>query len=95
MAYSVAIGMMVATEYAIRQGICPAAALPALADLLTKYHLPTKTEYAVEELYEAATRDKKREGAEIDVVLPTGIGSCMLKRIPVVELHTFLQGGIL
>ncbi len=93
--HGVAIGMMIATEYAIRQGICPAAALPALADLLTKYHLPTKTEYAVEELYEAATRDKKREGAEIDVVLPTGIGSCMLKRIPVVELHTFLQGGIL
>ena len=28
-----------------------------------------------------------------DVVLPTGIGSCMLKRIPISDLPVFLSGG--
>lgn len=91
--HGVAIGMVIATEYAIRQGLCPESALPALTDLLKKHHLPTETEYDIADLYEAATRDKKREGDEIDVVLPTGIGSCTLKRIPVTELPTFLSGG--
>ena len=91
--HGVAIGMMIATEYAIRQGICPADVLPKLADLLIKFHLPTKTEHNIKDLYEAATRDKKREGSQIDVVLPTAIGSCILKRIPVAELPAFLAGG--
>ena len=91
--HGVAIGMVIATEYAIRQGLCPESALPALTDLLKKHHLPTETEYDIADLYEAATRDKKREGDEIDVVLPTGIGSCTLKRIPVTELPAFLSGG--
>lgn len=91
--HGVAIGMVIATEYAIRLGLCPASVLPALSDLLIKYHLPTETEYAVADLYEAATRDKKREGGHIDVVLPTDIGACMLKRIPVTELGAFLAGG--
>ena len=91
--HGVAIGMVIATEYAIRQGLCPESALPALTDLLKKHHLPTETEYDIVDLYEAATRDKKREGDEIDVVLPTGIGSCTLKRIPVTELPAFLSGG--
>ena len=91
--HGVAIGMVIATEYAIRQGLCPESALPALTDLLKKHHLPTETEYDIADLYEAATRDKKREGDEIDVVLPTGIGSCMLKRIPISDLPVFLSGG--
>ena len=91
--HGVAIGMMIATEYAVRLGLCPEAVLPALSALLKKYHLPTETEYGIEDLYEASTRDKKREGNEIDVVLPTGIGSCMLKRIPISDLPVFLSGG--
>ena len=91
--HGVAIGMRIATEYAIRKGICPAEILPALSRLLIQYGLPTETEYDVDDLYEAATRDKKREGGHIDVVLPTGIGGCMLHRIPVAELPDFLRGG--
>ncbi len=91
--HGVAIGMRIATEYAIRKGICPAQVLPALSKLLTQYDLPTETEYAVDDLYEAATHDKKREGGHIDVVLPTGIGGCMLQRIAVSDLPDFLMGG--
>ena len=91
--HGVAIGMGIATEYAIRQGICPADVLPKLNKLIALYHLPTETDYDIDDLYEAATRDKKREGGHIDVVLPTAIGSCMLKRIPVGELRAFLAGG--
>jgi 3-dehydroquinate synthase len=91
--HGVANGMRIAIEYAIRRGICPAEVLPALSKLLTQYDLPTATEYAVDDLYEAATHDKKREGGHIDVVLPTGIGGCMLQRIPVTELPDFLRGG--
>lgn len=91
--HGVAIGMMIATRYAIGQGLCPETVLTALCALLKKYNLPTETKYGIGNLYEAATRDKKREGDHIDVVLPTGIGSCMLKRIPVADLPAFLSGG--
>ena len=60
---------------------------------MTQYDLPTETEYDVDDLYEAATHDKKREGGHIDVVLPTGIGGCMLQRIAVSDLPDFLMGG--
>ena len=91
--HGVAIGMVIATEYAIRQGICPADVLPKLTELITKYRLPTKTDYGTADLYEAATHDKKREGGHVDVILPTGIGSCTLKRISLSELSVFLSGG--
>ena len=91
--HGVAIGMVIATRYAIGQGLCPETVLTALCALLKKYNLPTETKYGIGDLYEAATRDKKREGDHIDVVLPTGIGACTLKRIPVADLPAFLSGG--
>ena len=91
--HGVACGMMIAAHYAAAHSICPPDVPQTLATLLRMYDLPLASPYPADSLYEAATRDKKRNGGTIDLVLPTKIGRCTLHRIPMEELAVFLREG--
>lgn len=91
--HGVAIGMMIAARYAASRGLCPDTLPHEQAALLTKWNLPTDSPYPADSLYEAATRDKKRERDTIDLVIPREIGHCELLTVPVEELHNFLREG--
>ena len=91
---AVAIGMVMAMRGAVKIGYCQKADLDELIELLRVEGLPTECPYGAEELFIVATADKKREGDEISLVLPYGIGDSRLVKIPVSELCSFISKGL-
>ena len=55
--------------------------------------LPSATEYPPAALAQAALSDKKRAGDSITIVVPSKIGRCELKTIPVMELQSIIEAG--
>lgn len=90
---AVAIGMVMMTKAAIKEGLCEEEALPKLTELLTSFSLPTAAVFSPEEITDIALSDKKRAGNEITLVIPEKAGSCILKKLPVTELCAFLSEG--
>lgn len=82
----VAVGMVYATRLAVRLGMCSEEALGRIPKALTANGLPVEAPYSAEELLAAILRDKKRRGDHLTLVLPKGIGTCVLHPVPVSEL---------
>ena len=73
---AVAHGMLVATDLAVRRGVCPEADRAALAHLVSRLGpLPSVHDLSARTLVEAMRRDKKVRDGRLHVVLPTGIGA--------------------
>jgi len=92
--HAVAIGMMIETGAAVKQGVCPPECFRILGDLLCKFELPGRTEYSAEELFNAAMFDKKRTGNTITIVVPYKVGKCKLKVMQVDELREWIEMGL-
>ena len=91
---AVAIGMVIVTRSAVRQGLCPAADLDALTELLSREGLPTSCEFTAEQLTAVATGDKKRKGNSITLVVPYSIGDTRLLKLPIEQLCDFIKKGL-
>ena len=89
----VAIGMSIITRAAVRKKLCPANCLSVLQELLAKFNLPSETDFSPAELYEAALTDKKRMGDTLTEVLPSALGNCVLHRMRVSDLLSFIEMG--
>lgn len=92
---AVAIGMVMATRAAVKNGLCPADCLPRLISLLEQYHLPHAAQIPAEALAHAILSDKKITGNTITLVLPAEIGRCMLHPVPIAELGEWTRKGVL
>jgi len=90
----VAIGMALDTKAAVANGQCDPQCLDILESLLTKYKLPSKSSYTADDIYEAATRDKKREGDYLTNIVPTQKGRCQMQNITMQELHQWIKKGV-
>jgi len=91
---AVAIGMAVDTKAAVQLGLCDERCLTVLSDLLKKYELPSTTTYSAKEIYEATTRDKKREGDQITNIIPSEFGKCEMKIISMEEFYEWIKKGV-
>ena len=87
---AVAIGMMVMAK-AEPNGEALAERLEAV---LKTYGLPTRCEYAADDLYAVALSDKKRRNQTLHVITVPSLGNGRIVSIPVEELHTYLQKGL-
>lgn len=83
---AVAIGMVIATRYAVRTKLCKPDCLDSLLTALEAAKLPTSTEYELSALLPYLLIDKKRRENEITFVLPVRLGECVLKTFPVTQL---------
>jgi len=92
--HAVALGMMVETQGAVKQGLCPPECLLILENLLRHFDLPSGTDYSAEALCEAALYDKKRTGDTITIAVPCEVGKCQLKCIPIKELCNWIEMGL-
>lgn len=86
---AVAAGMYLTTQASIRGGICTPVTLDFLEKILNKYELPRSFPFTLRELCAAALNDKKREGGDITLVLPEGIGKASLKKMPADRMYDF------
>ena len=91
---AVAIGTVIITRAAVKQGYCTEEALNEIISLFERYNLPTACPYDAKALSEVASADKKRAGAKINLVIPYGIGDCKLVSTPVDQLEAIFSKGI-
>lgn len=90
---AVAIGMAMMARAAVSYGLCREETCGAIAALLQQYGLPTDCEYPAEEMLCAVVHDKKSSGSSINLIVPTQIGSCQIRKTPASELLAWLQAG--
>ncbi len=91
---AIAAGMAIVTRAAWKKGWCELWCLQKVLLLNQQYHLPTGTTYSAEELYEVMTKDKKRSGDSISLIVPVGRGKSEAKKIPIEELREILTLGL-
>ena len=83
---AVAIGTVIASTIAVNEGLFSKEEAERIEKILRQYNLPTLCTTPAEEIFDAALSDKKRESANITLVLPEKIGKCVLKDVPVMSL---------
>ena len=90
---AVAIGMAVMTKAAVAFGYCSQRTYDTLLLLLMQYGLPTYTPFSTEQLAAVITADKKIQGNQITLVIPTRIGNCIPVKIPKCTIPKWLYAG--
>ncbi len=91
---AVAIGMVIITRAAVKMNMCPCNDLDELVALLKNVGLPTECEYSAAELASAATKDKKRDGDTIKLVIPYSIGDSRLCPVSVSAIEEIFEKGL-
>jgi 3-dehydroquinate synthetase len=87
--------MTIITRAAVHNNACPSACLDILENLLEKYNLPNSSPFNAKEIFEASLTDKKRMGDFITEVIPQAVGDCILHKIPVADLLSWIEKGLL
>ena len=92
--HAVAVGMVLAARAAERLGLSPKGTLETVLAGNRRYGLPTECPYAAQELYDAATGDKKRRGGKIDVVVLEEIGRAKTIPLDMDGLRAFVEAAL-
>lgn len=87
---AVAAGICMAAQIAVRMGILSDGDALRIRNVIATAGLPTKTDVEKNRLMKALRHDKKIDGANIHLVLPTGIGSCEVRKMPLDELERLI-----
>lgn len=88
---AVSMGMVVATRLSEQKGLLTREDRIRIESLLANMKLPTEISADPEKLFEAMTKDKKREGDSIHFVLLNGIGEAVVEEMSVEELKALLK----
>ena len=91
---AVAVGMVIVTRSAYKNGFCDRNTLESLISTLEKADLPTSCSFNEKELAEVALSDKKRKGDSVTLVIPYSIGDCRLYTLSITELESFIEKGL-
>ncbi len=92
--HAVAIGMVLAARAGEKLGLSPGGTLEAVLSCCQRFALPTVCPYSAEDIYRAATGDKKRSGGHIDVVVLEAIGSAKTVRLDMTGLREFVEAAL-
>lgn len=91
---AVAIGTVVISEGAYRLGLCKENITEELITIYKKYGLPVSTDFSAEELFSAASADKKFDRGMITLVIPETVGNCRLLKTEPSVLKDIIEKGI-
>ena len=93
--FAVATGLMTVIDMAIGEGWTDSsrdsAELQAVSEKLENMGYVRNITHTAEEVFDKITRDKKRKGNEIELIVPRGIGKCEIKAIPLEEFRDILN----
>ncbi len=87
--HAVAIGMAMVARAGFAAGITSAACRDDILNGLEATGLGTRSPYPVAQLVAAMSRDKKRAGSTISLVVPRELGQCEILPMPLADLETF------
>ncbi len=91
---AVAIGMAVFAKAAAAEGLCSEDCADTIRKTIEKFGLPSHCRYSADELYDVMKKDKKRKGSSISIILPEYIGKCIIRRMELSELKSFIEKGL-
>ncbi len=92
--HAVATGIALITKASHDFGYTDSQSLSVIIDILKKHGFDTETSLSAEELLPIILNDKKRGGSNINLILPTKIGSSEIREFPVNSLDGFLRAGL-
>ena len=90
---AVAIGMAMIVRVAAQFGICEAETRDAVLTLLRQYGLPVDCTYAAEQMLGTILHDKKASGGSINLIVPTAVGRCEIRKTPAGDIPDWLRAG--
>ena len=90
---AVAIGMAMIVRSAAQLDLCTAGTRDAVLALLRQYGLPVDCAYPVEQMLGTILHDKKASGGSINLIVPTAVGSCEIRKTPASEIPGWLRAG--
>ena len=88
---AVAMGMAAVTKAACEMGLCSRETLVRLLEIMDVYRLPSKIDFAVDDMYETILVDKKNSGSTTSLIVPVSIGNCKIMKIPTEKLKGWLE----
>ena len=91
---AVAIGTAIISRSAYANGMCSEDTYRSILSVLSAFSLPTDTTVDMDAIIRIALSDKKRSGQNINLVLPTQIGKCIISPTPIDSLKGFLEKGL-
>ncbi len=83
---AVAIGTVLAARLAAKTGLCEPSLVEDIAELESRYGLPTASPFPMNALLESMLSDKKRAGGVLRMILPERIGKCCIREYKVSDL---------
>lgn len=86
---AVALGLLIMARGAVAHEELDPAIIPSIEQLLVAHELPTTTAIVKDVILEEASHDKKASGSSITIVVPTGYGTSVLKKVTFEELATY------
>ena len=92
--HAVAVGLAIIARAAEVLGWTSENIAARVEAALVKNGLPITTDFSPEALANAALSDKKRAGGQMTLVVPRGIGDCILMDIPVEQLERVFRAGM-
>jgi len=85
--------MAMIVRSAAQLGLCTAGTRDAVLALLRQYGLPVDCAYPVEQMLGTILHDKKASGGAINLIVPTAVGSCEIRKTPASEISDWLRAG--
>lgn len=89
--FAVASGMILAADISYKEGILSKSERDRVKSLLHRFNLIREFKLSKDEFEELITKDKKKEGDEINFVLLETIGKAIVKKIPVKKLIEYFK----
>ncbi len=83
---AVAVGIVLASNLAVNLGVLSVADAERIERLLSAFGFSLTSPLPVKRLASVISKDKKSDGDSIHFVLPSGIGSCKVRRIATREI---------
>ncbi|MFA6402412.1 MAG: 3-dehydroquinate synthase [Salinivirgaceae bacterium] len=83
---AVSLGLVVAAKLSVKRGLLDKPSYDRIVTLLQKLNLPVEINGNKQEILDALTMDKKREGNSIHFILMKGIGEVVVESIGIDEL---------
>lgn len=84
---AVAVGLVMISALSAKLGMLSTGDASRIESLISGYGLPTSTKIDIKRLLKALRLDKKRDTDSINIILPTAIGSCEIRKFTFTELE--------
>ena len=86
---AVALGLLIIAKGAVAHEELDLTIIACIEQLLIAHELPTSTTISRDLILEEASHDKKASGSSITIVVPTGYGTSVLKKVTFEELAAY------